>query len=166
MEDSTQALIDHNPFQDSLFHCFNKLQQQPMEASAGRNRVFSKSTGCESGEQEHSWKGSRPQSNQMLKVRASCHSTKLISSYSFCHKTDSSNLLTATRENLGGSTGDGMGGSGHWGTLRAVVNVPSDYSVVNVVRLEMVVWEHVLDSHSAFWFFRLLVVRKNAIFMF
>lgn len=44
--------------------------------------------------------------------------------------------------------------------LCAELNVPSDYNIVNVARLEMVIWEQVLDSHSAFQFFMLFWSEK------
>lgn len=55
---------------------------------------------------------------------------------------------------------DGRGRSERRGTLWAALNVPSDYDIVNVARLEMVVWEQVLDSHSAFQFFMLFWSEK------
>ena len=72
----------------------------------------------------------------MPKVRASCLSTKLISSYRFSLKIHevSDNLLIATRDNLCGGMDDGRGGSERRGALWAVLNVPSDYDMVNVAR--------------------------------
>lgn len=53
-----------------------------------------------------------------------------------------------------------------WGALWAMLNIPSEYNIVNVIKLELVMWEQVLNSHPALQFFRLFFVRENAQFMF
>lgn len=148
--------------------CSNISQQQqtlplllykPALAEVGS---LSKFTECKSGEQEHPWKGSRSQSNKTSKIRASCLSVEVISSNRFYHKTDevSDDLLIASWEKLCGGIDDGRRGSECHEALWAAFNILSVYNIVNAARLETVVWEQVLDSHSVFAFFMLFWLEK------
>lgn len=153
-----KSLPSHN-----LCLCSSILQQQQaLHLLLYRSALMevgslSKFTEHKSVEQEHLWKGSRSQSNKTPKIRASCLSVKVISSYRFYHKTDEVNddLLIASWENLCGGIDDGRRGSECQGVLWAAFNILSVYNIVNAARLETVIWEQVLDSHSVFAFFML-----------
>lgn len=52
-----------------------------------------------------------------------------------------------------------------WEALWAMLNIPSDYYIVDVIKLELGIWEQVLNRHSPLQFFRLFFVRENAQFI-
>lgn len=41
-----------------------------------------------------------------------------------------------------------------WEALWAMLNIPSDYYIVDVIKLELGIWEQVLNRHSPLQFFR------------